>query len=414
MDLYLENFPGIYFDSFHDDTGGWMTALSQANGRTLRLPGGVNLNSIVSATLTLPRSIRIVGQTSRSVGNPPTAIGSAIQAVFGGPVFRYAPPDRTAADILLEGFHVRGGKETYGAGNGIELTNGYDCRINRLVVSNFGTNNIAITICNSSVIKDTYSAFAGNANIHIDSENIKVENCLTDAGQYGLQSTAISGNLTIDGGGLFEGSSVAGLSIGGARASVTNTMVNQTFGGKGLIAGPAAFRLHLGPGFRATGAQHPQSTVGIDLGTIIEYSLIGVSSNSFQTGAKFSEGFGDIIGGQLQGTEIGLDATGGGFWAQIIGTVIAGPVHSLLHRSGDRIQYLGCRFDDGTGAYKAPTILAGNPVMFGANASGLFARRALDASIDGLILGGGNGTGIVSASGPDTGGSGFRALRIPN
>lgn len=404
---------GLKWDSSTDDTGAWINLLAAANGKAIQLPGDSSLNSVVSASLTLPRSVRIFGQTRRSVANPPSAIGSAILAAFAGPVFTYAPGVLTSADILLEGFGIRGQKATYGAGNGITITNAADVTIKRMVISNFGTNNIA-TNGNTITIENVYSATAGNANFYIDSSMTKVRNCQADNGVYGLQSTVNGTDLSIDGGTWLEGASAAGMRIAGQRTVIDQAAVNMTLGGKGLLLDASTPRLHLGTGFKALGDGTGASTIGIDLGSNLEYTLMGVLSSNFASACRFSEGAGTIIGGQLEGTVTGLDATGGSFWTQVLGVYISGPTNSILHNSGDRVQYIGCRLDNGSGTYQAPTISAGSPLFFIPNATELFARGVLDLSVSSARLGGGGGTGLVSVGAADSAGVGFRQVRIPN
>jgi hypothetical protein len=354
--VFLDQF--CVCDGTTDDTTGWANAVAAATGGTLFLPN--NKNSRITAKVTLPRSIKILGPTRRGVGNPPSTIGFGLLVDFAGPAFEYAPGSLTSCDILLEGFTIRGVKGTYGAGDGIVINNAADAELNHIVVSNFGTNNISLN-GNTHTINAVYSADAGNANYYIDSEKTKILNCQSDGGVYAVYGTANSADLSIDDAGFFEGATNTGIYAGGQRTTIDNSTVNMTAGGKGIVNGASAPRLHLGTGVRVLGEGTAASTIGIDLGANIEYSLMGVISTGFVTACKFTDGFGNIIGGQLEGTATGLDATSGSFWAVVQGVMISGPTNSLLHNSGNKVKYLGNRYDNGSGSYKAPTVTSGTP-----------------------------------------------------
>lgn len=404
---------GMKWDGVTDDTAYWAKLMLAANGFEVRIPGNVSLNSVVTAKLTLPKSIKIIGPTRRGIGNPPTATGAGIQAKFAGPLFEYAPGSLTSADILLEGFTVRGDKATYGAGNGITLTNCADVTLHSMVISNFGTDNVHVSGGNYVTLEDVYCATPTGANFYIDAPNCKIRNCSSDGGTYGIQGTANSTYLVVDGGSWFEGATIAGISAGGVSTSIDQTTCNQTAGGKGILAG--AVRLKLGVGVHVIGEGTAASTIGIDLADKIECSVVGAISTGFQTGIKSTNGFLNVMGGQFEGIATGgeFTATGTG-WQQLIGAVFAGPTNSVLHNSGNKAVYI-CQFDDGTGVYKAPTISAGSPLILSPNASDLVLRGTIDASAaGGLKLGGGGGTGVVSVGAVDSAAAGFRTVRIPN
>ncbi len=352
---------GITFDGVTDDTAAWQAAMLVLNGKTLYLPDGA-LTSIVTGKVTLPRSIKILGPSRRGIGNPGAMVGGAgIKANFAGPVFEYAPGVLTSADIVLDGFTIRGNQGTYGAGNGINITNCSDTTLRNMVISNFGTNNISTSGGNYTTLESVYSASAGNANFYIDSDHCKIKNCSSDGGVYSVFSTSTGGSdLSIDGGSWFEGATNTGLSLAGQRTTLEQTTVNQTAGGKGLVVGAVRFRL--GAGVKILGEGTAASTTGIDLQDKIEYTLLGPLCSGFVTAAKTTAGAGQIIGGHLEGGTTGLDVTASGtFITKVIGTYISGATNSLLHNAGNNAQYIGCTFDDGAGTPKPPTITAGSP-----------------------------------------------------
>jgi len=71
---------------------------------------------------------------------------------------------------------------------------------------------------------------------------------------------------------------------------------------------------------------------------------------------------------------------------------------------------------DGAGVYVAPTIVSGTPLIIGPNATDQFyvSSGAARYPANTLIVEGGGGTNIVSVGAADSGGTGYRLLRIPN
>jgi hypothetical protein len=79
----------------------------------------------------------------------------------------------------------------------------------------------------------------------------------------------------------------------------------------------------------------------------------------------------------LEGSTAGLDTTTGTYVGQIIGNWISGAANSIKHNSGNKFRYIGNHLDDGTGVYKAPTIVAGIFVGINANATTNSVQGAL-------------------------------------
>ena len=68
-----------------------------------------------------------------------------------------------------------------------------------------------------------------------------------------------------------------------------------------------------------------------------------------------------------------------------------------------------------TGAYKAPYLQSGAPLIFSSNGTNLsMLSGAMSFSANSLIVEGGGGSGIVSVGATDSGGTGYRLLRVPN
>ncbi len=350
---------GCKFDGVTDDTLALQAAVTAAVGKTLDLPSG---DTVITGSITLPRSIKILGASRRGYGNPPATVGTGIQVKFAGPGFQYAPGGLTSADILLEGFVLRGDQGTYGAGNGITFTNAADVTLRSLVVSNFGTHNIS-TNGNTITLENVYSASAGTANFNIDSSKTKIRNCQSDGGAYGVLGTTNSADLSIDGGSWFEGATTAGISVGAQRTTIAQTTCNQTAGGKGILNAASAPRMHLSAGVKILGEGTAASTIGLDLGANIEFSIIGILSSGFQTAARVASGggAGTISGCQLEGTVTGCDVTATGIPFPITSNFISGPTNSILHNSGSNVKYFGNRLDNGSGTYLAPVVSAGTP-----------------------------------------------------
>jgi hypothetical protein len=407
--IHIEDY-NAKFDGFTDDTGAWRNALAAANGRTLRLPGGVGLTSIVSASLTLPRSIRIVGETRRGVLDAPNTIGSGILSAFAGPVFTASPGSLTSYDVLLEGFTITGNNGLYGAGNGISLTNIANATLRNLVVSAFGTNNIYVDATSNHVyIRDVYAATAINANFRIDGANCSLNKAVSDGGAYSLQIGNTAAMYVSVSDCHFEGATTAGIAVSGGDNRIEN---NQIFPGSGadgisVIAGPSNQSAVIIVGNSVLGANTNLGT-GIKIASpIYEYKISANKVVGFATAASVNDGFACITGNNLNGQTTGLSFTGGSFWAVVVGNMIAGPTNSLLHNSGNTAMYLGNRFDNGAGSYKAPTISSGNPIIIGQDGGNIVLNPTGNDILWGKALvglGGGAAPtlGTIGGSGPTT------------
>jgi len=411
---------GAVGDGVTNDTAAIQAAFNAANtakGATVFFPVG---DYLITSTLTLPRSATITGATRRGVGNPPSAIaGSGIYANFAGPAMKAEEANVTSYDLTISNLNIRGNKSTYPVGDGLSFIKIADITLDSLVVSNFGSSNIALSNGYGATIQNVYSALPGGtgANFYIDQEKVTLLNCQADGGTYSVQGTTLSQDMLISNGCFFEGAAVAGILVSGSRTRITNTIVNQSFGGAGIITGLPGVRLDIGSGVIVFGDSTAASTTGINLQDNIEYDLIGVTCFGFQTALSLASGIGSVVGGQYSGTVTGASITAAGFGkVQIIGAYIAGPTNSLLHNSGSAAQYIGCSFDNGTGTYKAPTITSGAPAILSLNGSNLLemSTGAMSFPASSLIVAGGGGTNIVSVGAADSGGTGFRALRIPN
>ena len=403
-----------------DDTAAIQAAFNAANtekGATVYFPSG---DYLITSTLTLPRSARIAGATRRGVGNPPSIIaGSGIYANFAGPAMRAAEATVTSYDLTISNLHIRGNNALYPSGDGLQFIKTADVTLDSLIVSDFGSSNISYSGGYGATIQNVYAALpnATGVNFYVDQEKVTILNCQSDGGTYAIQGTVNSQDLLIGNGCFFEGAAVAGILVSGSRTRITNTIVNQSFGGAGIIAGLPAVRVDIGTGVIVIGEATAASTTGINLQDDIEYDLVGVTCSGFQTALSLANGVGSVIGGQYSGNVTGASITASNFGKiQIIGAYIAGPTNSLLHNSGNAAQYIGCSFDNGTGTYKAPTITSGTPAILSLNGSNLLemSTGAMLFPASSLIVAGGTGTGLVTAGAADSGGAGFRLLKIPN
>ena len=401
-----------------DDTAAIQAAFNAATtltGATVVFPAG---NYLITSTLTLPRSAHITGATRRGVGNPPSAIaGSGIYANFAGPAMQAVESTVTSYDLTISHLQIRGNKAVYPSGNGLQFTKIADITLASLVVSNFGGSNIALSSGYNATVQNIYCAQSGGVNFYIDQEKVSILNCQSDAGTYAVQGTALAADMLISNGCFFEGASIAGVIVSGQRTRISDSVINQTFGGIGIIAGLPGVRLDVGTGVMVLGEGTAASTTGISLQDDIEYDLVGCTCGGFQTALSLASGAGSVIGGQYEGAITGASVTASGFSSvSILGAYISGATNSLLHNAGNAAQYIGCTFADATGVYKAPTITSGTPAVLSLNGSNVLqmSTGAMSFPAASLVVAGGSGTGVVTAGAADSGGVGFRMLRIPN
>jgi hypothetical protein len=152
---------GAVGDGVADDTAALQAAVTAASGKQLWLGTG---NFKITATINLPNRIRMTGSTFR-------ANDTTITAAFAGPALKFTNATPTFLEMFLEHFHVIGNGPVYGAGNGIEITNGSSFNMHSCIVSGFGTNQINIgTGSYAAIVRDVYVAEtwgigASNANI---------------------------------------------------------------------------------------------------------------------------------------------------------------------------------------------------------------------------------------------------------
>ena len=409
---------GAKGDGVTNDTTAIQAAFNAATtltGATIIFPAG---NYLTTSTLTLPRCAHIMGVTRRGVGNPPSMIGgSGIYANFAGPAMRASEASVTAYDLVISNLHIRGNKASYPSGDGLQFVNIADITLDSLIVSNFGSSNIALSSGYDATIQNVYCALPGGANIYVDQSKVTILNCQSDGGTYAVQGTSNAEDLLISNGCFFEGATIAGIISSGIGTRISDSVINQTAGGIGILTGLPAVRIDIGTGVRVAGENTVASTIGIKLQDSIEYNVIGAIVTGFQTGISVASGFGSIIGGQYEGAVTGGNITASNFgYIQIIGVAFAGATNSLYHVSGNKAQYIGCDFDNGGGSYKAPTIASGTPSILGLNGSNQLQMLSSSLSFpaSSLIVAGGGGTNIVTVGAADSAGAGFRTVRIPN
>jgi parallel beta-helix repeat protein len=131
-----------------------------------------------------------------------------------------------------------------------------------------------------------------------------------------------------------------------------------------------------------------------------------------------------ISSNNIAATGIALDVQGGaGFptYSQIISNnnvVVAPAGITLRHNQNSKTTYIGNTFRNSqTDVYIAPTIVTGTPVIIStAGTAGEISvlSGVVNYPATTLVVAGGGGTNVVTAGVVDSGGVGFRVLRIPN
>jgi len=367
---------GAKGDGVSDDTVAWQNTLRATSGSSF-VTGGNDGNTVVCAaatyrvtsTLLLPRSLHLMGPTRRGVGDPPFALGCTFNAEFAGPLFVARANVRTPYDLLLSNFSIRGAKDRYGEGDGIQLLNIADATLESIVIGNFGRYNINVGSGSDNIhIRDVYSAQAGLANFYIDSSNSTCFRCTADTakGATNLIATTNASDLSISDG-HFESNdgSAIGLDVRGPRVRIVSNLINMTQGGRAVVVNTTnRFPILLIDGNTIAGSGLSPGTIGIDIQSGLQQRVANNVVLGFLTALKVRGDGAIITGNFLEGSETGLDLAGASGIPHIVnGNFISGPQNSILHTTGDRAIYYGNRTDDGTGVYKPPTITAGKPLI---------------------------------------------------
>ena len=409
---------GVVGDNVTDDTAALQAAVTAASGKQLWLGTG---NFKITATINLPQQIRITGATNRS-GQ------SVITAAFAGPALKYTAGSGTSLEMYLEHFSVIGRADLYGAGNGIEITNGASFNMRSCVVAGFGTNQINLGLgCYGAILKDVYVAESygpgtSNANLYCASEFCHFDKIESDDAKYSIYLANGS-----------YGTNIVNCTLEGF--STTCIHVEDTPGaGRVIIQGNKIIDSRVGNGIYTNGNNGQISNNSIKMSStstgiyldVNSYSSVIVGNNIFgsDVGVYLANSGGNIISNNIiSGGVVALDVQGGSglpTYSQVISgnTINCSPgAITLRHNQNSKTTYIGNTFRNSqTDVYIAPTIITGNPPILSSAADGtlnmISGQLVIPAS--GLVVAGGGGTNVVTAGAVDSAGAGFRMLRIPN
>lgn len=331
-----------------------------AGNRGRLMPGGY----LITSTLTLPKSIRLSGPTSRGVGTPPAStLGAYINAQFAGPAMQYSPGGVTPSDILLEHFQVGGKYTTYGNANGLDFNNTSSVKLKNLVVNGFGTNQISWGNSYSCLARDVYTAETwgvgtANAGIYVNGPQCYIEDHEHDGCKYAVFTDTGGQDCNIVSG-VLEGStvSIVNMLAGSGNHRVINVRLNGTVTGAGITSDAQSTAI-IGNKIRVTAG-----TYGIDL-TANSFGSVVVGNPAVlgPTAAcrVNNSGLNKISANDFQSAGNGLDMASSTYMSQVTGNWIGGATNSLKHTSGFAT-YLGNRYDNASGTYKLPTVSAGTP-----------------------------------------------------
>ena len=398
-----------------DVSASLQAAITAATGRQLWLPTG---KYRVQSTLDLPQFIRITGETNR--GN-----NSQIVAFFAGPAIRRTNATVLFCEIYLEHFQVQGRYDIYPAGNGIEVLNSTSFNMHSMVVAGFGTNQINIgagsygAIIRDVYVAETYNIGTSNANIYCASEYCLFDKIESDdakfsmffaTGSYGCDVT----NCTLEG----ATNSIINLQNNSTidRTLISGNKINGTRGGVGIYTD--SNRTHI---INNAIVMSAASVAGVQLANNSYGSIIdGNSINGAITGVTVeNSGLNVISNNEISGSSVALDMTGGvGFptYTQIVSdNQINSSGITLRHNQNSKTSYVNNVFENASGVYSAPSILAGTPNILSKTTTNLtMISGVMEFPASTLVVAGGAGTGVVSVGAADSAGAGFRLLRIPN
>jgi parallel beta-helix repeat protein len=409
---------GVVGDGTTNDTAALQAAVTAASGKQLWLGTG---NFKITATINLPQRIRITGATNR-------ATNTMITAAFAGPALKYTAGSGTALEMYLEHFQVSGNYLTYGAGNGIEITNGSSFNMHSMVVSGFGTNQLNLgsgsygAIIRDCYFAETYGTGTSNANIYCASEYCVFDKIESDDGKYSIYfDTGAYGNDIING--TLEGSSTASIYIKNQstidRNLVQGCKINGTRGGIGIYTN--SNRTHIINNFfvgdTVTNAIYVD---GFGYNALIDGNSI---SSSIKGIYDVSSGGSIITSNEISGSTAAINFDGGAGFPTFPNIVsnnnISSDAATILHnQSGGNSNtvYVNNTLTNLSGVYKAPTITTGTPVIlsFTSGSQLQMINGTMYYPANSLVVAGGGGTNIVSVGAADSGGTGYRMLRIPN
>lgn len=376
---------GAVGDGTTDDTAALQAAVTAATGKQLWLGTGVFKTT---ATINLPSKIRITGATNR-------ARDTQITAAFAGPALKYTSGSGTALEMYLEHFSVQGNYPVYGAGNGIEITNGSSLNMHSMVVAGFGTNQVNIgTGSYGAIIRDcyfaeTYGPGTSNANLYCASEFCLFDKIESDDGKYSIYlATGAYGTDIINS--TLEGWSVACIKIQNSstldRNLIQGNKINGSRGGTGITTD--SNRTHIINNYIAL----TSGTSGIVLDTnSYGAHVIGNSITGTSTGINCTNsGLNTIVGNEIVGN-YALDINSTTYASEVVGNYLAGTTTALIHRAGNLVKYSANRYDNASGTYSPPTVVAGSP------------NSDFWVAFTPTLLVGGSATGITYATNSQTG-----------
>ena len=410
---------GAVGDGVADDTVALQAAVTAASGEQLWLGTG---NFKITATINLPNRIRITGSTLR--GND-----TIITAAFAGPALRFTNATPTFLEMYLEHFQVFGNAPVYGAGNGIEISNGSSFNMHSCIVAGFGTNQINIglgaygAIIRDVYVAETYGPGTSNANLYCASEFCHFDKIESDDAKYSIYLANGS-----------YGTNIVNCTLEGF--STTCIHVESTPGvGRVIIQGNKIIDSRIGDGIYINGnnsqisnnsLKMTSTSTGIYLDTG-SYTSVIVGNNIAGAGTGlylYNSGQNVISDNNISANNVALDVQGGaGFpsYSQIIlnnNLLVAPGGITLQHNQNSKTTYIGNTFrNSATDAYIAPTIVIGTPVIIStAGTAGEISvlSGVVNYPATTLVVAGGGGTNVVTAGVVDSGGVGFRVLRIPN
>lgn len=404
---------GCSADGSTDDTYYLQQAINAASGKQLWMPQG---NYKITGTLVLPQQIRITGEVLRG------GLGTTITAAFSGPAISRTASSITPCEILLEHLYVFGNYPLYGAADGIYIQNSPSFSIEFCVVAGFNRQIHIDTGSYACLVRDTYVAETygpggNNANIYCASNFCTFDRVESDdatfsiflaSGSYGcqimhctlegwsntcinVQTSSTLDRIIIQGNKINGSRGGTGISTDANRTNIINNQIALTSG-----------------------------SVGINLTTNSYGSVvIGNQVTGGSTGILLENSGANVINDNNIAGDIALDVQGGSGYVTypqtISNNIVAGTSQSLRHNQNNKTSYIGNMFQDTTGAYKAPYLESGSPWILSPDGTNMtMYSGAMSFPANGLIVAGGGGTNIVSVGATDSGGTGYRLLRIPN
>lgn len=354
---------GAVGDNTTDDTAALQAAITAATNNTLFIPAG---SYKITSSLTVPPHIKIVGATMRGAG--PTSGGTSLNAFFAGPVLSITADSMTFSDTLIQSINVIGNSPTYGAGNGITVTNRFNTNFENMTVAGFGTNQINIgtgsygCVLRDIYVAETYAVGTSNANIYLASEKCLIDSCASDAGKYSVY-VGVGATETIINNCVLEGWSLYGAYVANSvsldRTEIYGNYFNGTYGGTAIAT--ESSNTHIYDNYVILGVS---GTGVLCAGLSYSSQIVAntIYANTGGTAVSIDNSGYTIVANNLCDAGYGIDINTTTYPSIVESNFLKGTITpAILRSAGTRLKFLNNTMVNGSDVTADPTVVGGTP-----------------------------------------------------